>query len=606
MNRIDSQTPSEIPTVILSSQTSLLGKEDSQITAIALAALDGQPSLKRSLSTSSDSLSAKHVRTIPTEQASDEEITAYLKLDTWRSEKNRELLISTLINCFREKRDHLVLPDLGSAHLPNCLEKMTWVISLEIRSTKDLNNTLVLTKLPNLRCLSLIGETKDLSFLRSMPFLKKLSISYNPGLKKLSFLKNYENLTKLQLHYNASLKDLSEIKPLAKTALKHLKKLSLSGKFRDLSFLESLPFLQKLSLSSNPALTNLSFLKNTPDLLKLSLRNNKNLKKLSGIESLIRLVKIDLSETPIKNFLLLDDLPKLKYRLPHGNPVGIPRQKSTLGLLRGNIENEALQRVNLRPFIDSHPNIASWLKRLTNGDRDKPMPAWTLLQPRRALSEHVLEILKFAQQDPLFAKDILLPLVDNSMTSCSDRTTYYLNEIIRQYELYKTKDLPVSQALPVFEKYHRLFLVKDLASESAERRNLLHEEIEVHLNFFHKLDVALPFLDTAHTNLHWIKASDREIEDAEDKLSQKLENPLEWIRYLCLDPFWQKRLFIENPALTVEFSNIEESKYEELEAILADAPNHPAPFKELEIKHKENIVATLGRETLQILENRLR
>ncbi len=600
MNPIDSQR-SEVPTVLLGSQSSLLDK-DSQITEAALTALEGQASLKRSLSStselSSNSLSSKRVRIMPSREDSDEEIIAYLKLDTWRCEKNREQIIAALISCFKEQKVHLTFPDLGTSHLPNCLEKMTWVRFLEVQSSKHLDNFSVLAKLSNLTSLRLVGETKDPSLLRNMPFLKELSISCNPALKNLSFLKNYKNLIALNLHYNPRLKDLSGIKSPS------LKILSLSGKCRDLSFLEALPLLESLSLSSNPALKNLASLKYVPALMELSLKNNKNLVTLSGIEPLIRLIKIDLSYTPIRNRSLLNDLPKLKYHISDTHPLGMLIEKSTLGLLRMNTEDESLQRVNLRPFIDSHRNIASWLKRLTNGDLYVPMPAWCLLETRTALSRHVLEILTFAQQDPVFTKDILLPLVNDSMTSCIDRTIYYLNEIIRQLELYRTKDLPVEQALLAFEKYYRLALVKELARESAERRNILHEEIEVQLDFFQRLDVKLPFLDTTYTNLPWIKAPDQEIEDAETELSQKLEDPLEWIRSLCLDPFWQQRLFIANPALKVEFDRIEESKYEELEAILANTPNHPAPLRELEVRHKQKIVETLGRKGLRILENR--
>jgi hypothetical protein len=604
MNFIDSQTFSEAPTVILGSQSSLPDK-DSQISASALAALGGQPSLKRSLSAASDlsseSLFSKRVRMVPSKEDSNEEISAYLKLDTWRCEKNREEIVSTLVNCFKEQRIDLALPDLGYAQLPNCLEKMTWVKSLTLQSTSQVGNFSVLTKLHNLKSLSLAGETQDPSFLREMPFVEELSISCNPVLKNLSFLKNSSNLIELSLDHNQNLKNLSAIKSLAKSSLKNLESLSLSGKFRDLSFLEALPFLKKLSVSSNPSLKNLSFLNHVSNLIELSLKNNKNLTTLSGIEPLIRLIKIDLSDTPIQKTSLLDDLPKLKYQTFYKHSPGLPAKKSTLGLLRANIEDEALQRINLRPFINYDKTIISWLKRLTNGERDTPMPAWNLPQTREALSRHVLEILRSAQQDPVFTKEILLPLINDSMTSCSDRTLYCLNEIIRQLELYTTKDLPVSKAIPVFAKYYRLFLVKELARASAERRNVLHEEIEVQLDFFQKLAIELPFLQTQYSHLY--RASSQEIQEAASTLSQKLDHLLEWVRYLCLDPFWQKRLFAENPALKVEFERIEESKYEELEVILANSPNHPALLKELEIRHNQKIVEILSLFALQILEN---
>ncbi len=537
--RNDSRISSPVPTEILNSQAS--NSSFSKIATLAQKSLDenilNSASLKRTFSASnlsSSSISAKCPKGNSPEDlrahGSDEEISAYLNLGNWRGGKNTDAICLALIQCFRNQNERLLLSDLGAISLPNCLEQMTQLTILSLHILSKVRNLSVISKLKNLKALQVIGNVEDLSFLKHMSHLTGLTIAGNESLLDLSILKHLPNLKYLRLNKNPNLKSLSGIEPLIKLKMINLD----NSNIRSISPLKDLPTLTDLSAYGTT-----------------------------------------LGLTPTD---------------PNRNQIAFLGGKSPLGLLRAEISDESLQRVDLCTFIKSHKELSSWVARLANQDRDPGMriQAWESPLLRSTLSAHTLEILQLAQQDKVFFKEILLPLVDASMTDCADRTIYYFNEIIRSKALYQTKTLSDSEALLLFKKYYPLALAKDLARESAEKRNILREEIEVQIDFFQNLDIDLPFLNTQFVHIY--KASGEEIKRVKIEFSKRLTALNYRVGYLCLDRFWQERLILKNPAFKPALLALEDAKYEDLERILASSPNDTAALRALETAHKERVI----------------
>ena len=124
--------------------------------------------------------------------------------------------------------------------------------------------------------------------------------------------------------------------------------------------------------------------------------------------------------------------------------------------------------LDISSLTSQDSNILPWICRLAGQDKHRGLIFAQDEELRPVLSNKVREILECARDNPDFFKNILTPLVSDSIILCGDRTLYNLNEIIRRMELFKTKDLSLEECLEIFRKYFPVALVKKIARQSIE------------------------------------------------------------------------------------------------------------------------------------------
>jgi hypothetical protein len=260
--------------------------------------------------------------------------------------------------------------------------------------------------------------------------------------------------------------------------------------------------------------------------------------------------------------------------VPHSNP---------LSLLQEHINEGPLKSLNISSLTSKDANIIPWLTRIVGQDAYTSLNLWENVALRPDLSKKVLEVLHEANRNPKFFKDILTPLISESLLDCGDRTLYFLNEIIRRMELIKTEDLPTQEALLVFKKYFSVSIIKEIARDSIQQRaeglpinqrELLEgEELEVVLDLLIRFKAPLAFSKGRFTDLEK-ETREKFLNDSSIKLTSTLKSEDEWINYLASDPDWKERLLNQTPSLKSKLKTLKESTRDpQVESLEMDKDN---------------------------------
>ncbi len=442
----------------------------------------------------------------------DQDVFTYLGLADWQTDGDKVEACKRLVECFKKQSTRLDLSNLHLTSLPDNLKNFI--------SVKDLNLS--------------SNEIQNITSLSQLKYLTTLDLSYNKmggedGISDFLPLKNLENLKSVKLLYMGG--DLRRLIDHLRTELIHC---------------EHIEWIDSWG-------RNCIFSRREGELLGPFLRRRDRV--FSSLPE-VRSANMSLAASGFEPSLLPDN----------------PKDSALLESLPLALERLGIAELDIDTLVSKDPNIVSWLNRLAIQEGYKGLPVWKDLSLRPVLSGKVSEILRFAIEDEVFFKDVLTPLVSNSVIHCGDRTLYYFNEIVRRMELFKAKDLPLKEALPVFRKYFPVALIKAISKQSVEERalelnaeereSLKKEELEVELGFLIRFkddfQVPLAFSKGYYTNT-WAETRSSFLYNATLRMRASLKSSQEWIQYLASDPEWRRYLLQHSSSLESELQAHEQT-----------------------------------------------
>jgi hypothetical protein len=271
--------------------------------------------------------------------------------------------------------------------------------------------------------------------------------------------------------------------------------------------------------------------------------------------------------------------------------------------------------LDISSLTSQDSNILPWICRLAGQNKHTGLifSQDPVLLP--VLSSKLREIFECAQNNPDFFENILTPLVSDSIILCGDRTLYNLNEIIRRMELFKTKDLPLEEALQVFRKYFPVELVKkiarqaiaeQIATSSDEEKELIKKEaLEIELDFLRHFQKEKN-IPLAFSEGHYVGGYSETRENTLHALDTSLASQEKWIHYLASDPEWRNYFFLHSPSVKEKIKVLEEARdlrsgeIEEAADTLPDA-EYERKYLELEQAFEASSEELLAQETEKVL-----
>ncbi len=268
-------------------------------------------------------------------------------------------------------------------------------------------------------------------------------------------------------------------------------------------------------------------------------------------------------------------------------------------------ELQSLKSINITPLLTKYPNISLWLDKIVDPNQHSGVRCWREadLGLRPILAKYVLQFLSTALNDSIFERGIFKEIIDSSVSSCGDGTTYYLNEIVQELEFYQAKNKPLKEALSVFKKYIPVAVAKELALEHAYLNNLYGEETSIRLDFYEKLSAGVPFI---HTYYQFHKAPTSIKPEAQKKLKAVMDNNKKLTRYLTLNPKWQAKLLLEASDLKEPLNELENKRNEKLEFIDSFKEqiahkDYEGALRTLDVNYNKEKARIFAKKTLELL-----
>lgn len=219
----------------------------------------------------------------------------------------------------------------------NGLNKITTLKLLKVEDNNSLTSPAGLENLTQINGYMAFRRNKKLKNFKGLTNLKKIDSSL--ALSNNNSLKNFEGLENLSYigGWLSVSKSIHSITPDHEgiTSFKGLKNLktikkrlnvSLNAALKNLSGLENLNEVEKISISSNKSLTKITSLKKLSSVKNISIRGNSSLINIEGFENLVSVDNLSITINPaLSNFCALSKVSVNEYQIEENgyNPTKI-------------------------------------------------------------------------------------------------------------------------------------------------------------------------------------------------------------------------------------------------------------------------------------------